>query len=57
MKAYQGGHRVPCFIRWPEGGVKEGVEVDRLTGHIDLFKTFMEITQAPETEVLEKQLE
>ncbi|CAA6677808.1 MULTISPECIES: arylsulfatase [unclassified Lentimonas] len=57
MSPYQGGHRVPAFIRWPNGGVQEGVESDRLTAHVDLFKTFMAITGAPETEALQNQLE
>lgn len=45
MKAspYDGGHRVPCFIRWPAGGLKDGVDIDRLTAHIDLLPTLIEL--------------
>jgi arylsulfatase len=42
---YQGGTRVPSFWRWP-GVLPEGVDVDRLAAHIDLFPTFAEIAQA-----------
>lgn len=57
MSPYQGGHRVPAFVRWPNGDVQEGVECDRLTAHVDLFKTFMAVSGAPETETLKEQLE
>ncbi|MHC4637143.1 MAG: arylsulfatase [Planctomycetota bacterium] len=36
---YDGGHRVPCFIHWPDGGIEGGKDVDRLTAHIDLLPT------------------
>jgi arylsulfatase B len=39
---YDGGHRVPCFIRWPAGGWSRGRSVDRLTAHIDLLPTLIE---------------
>ncbi len=38
---YDGGHRVPCFIRWPGGGLKGGRNVDRLTAHIDILPTLI----------------
>jgi len=40
---YEGGHRVPLFIRWPAGGVQPGKEVARLTAHIDLLPTLIEL--------------
>ena len=40
---YDGGHRVPCFIRWPGGGIGGGKDVDRLTAHFDLFPTLAEL--------------
>jgi arylsulfatase len=46
---YQGGTRVPSFWRWP-GVLKAGVDVDRLTAHIDLFPTFAELAGAKFTE-------
>jgi arylsulfatase A-like enzyme len=38
---YDGGHRVPCFIRWPSGGLQGGRDVDYLTAHIDLLPTLI----------------
>jgi len=40
---YEGGHRVPCFIRWPSGGLTGGSDIDRLTAHIDLLPTLIEM--------------
>jgi arylsulfatase A-like enzyme len=40
---YDGGHRVPCFIRWPGGRLTRGRDVERLTAHIDLLPTLMEL--------------
>lgn len=40
---YEGGHRVPCFIHWPAGGVEEGKDFDGLTAHIDLFPSLVEM--------------
>jgi arylsulfatase A-like enzyme len=47
---YEGGHRVPCFIHWPKGGMDQGVDVDRFTAHIDLLPTLIEVCglQTPE---------
>jgi len=38
---YEGGHRLPCFIRWPGGGIIEGRDIPRLTAHIDLLPTLL----------------
>jgi arylsulfatase len=54
---YQGGTRSPCFVRWPVGGVPEGVECDALTAHIDIFPTLAEITGATLTDKVKKQIE
>ncbi|MHC4241225.1 MAG: arylsulfatase [Planctomycetota bacterium] len=40
---YEGGHRVPCFIRWPEANLTGGIDVDRLTAHVDLLPTLIEL--------------
>jgi arylsulfatase A-like enzyme len=37
--AYEGGHRVPCFIHWPAGGLTRGRDVARLAAHFDLLPT------------------
>jgi arylsulfatase A-like enzyme len=39
---YDGGHRVPCFIRWP-GKLEGGRDIDKLTAHIDLLPTLAEL--------------
>ena len=38
---YEGGIRVPFFLRWP-GTVQPGVKSDRIAAHIDLFPTLIE---------------
>ncbi|MEM7370323.1 MAG: arylsulfatase [Bacteroidota bacterium] len=35
----EGGHRVPFFIRWPEGNIEGGRDIDALTAHVDLLPT------------------
>ena len=43
---YDGGTKVPCFIRWADGGLGgdgESREVSPLTAHIDWLPTFMDI--------------
>jgi len=40
---YDGGHRVPLFIRWPEGGLVGGRDVDRLAAHLDVLPTLIEL--------------
>ncbi|MDV7139129.1 sulfatase-like hydrolase/transferase [Maribacter sp. TH_r10] len=43
---YDGGTRVPCFIRWADGGLGgdgKGREIVPLTAHIDWLPTFMDV--------------
>jgi arylsulfatase A-like enzyme len=40
---YDGGHRVPCFMRWPRGGLDKPVGVDHLAGHVDLLPTLVDL--------------
>ena len=40
---YDGGHRVPFMIRWPKGEIEEGKRIDRLTAHIDILPTFIDL--------------
>ncbi len=49
---YDGGHRVPFMIRWPNGNIEAGKSVERLTAHIDVLPTFIELCglTAPKTE-------
>ena len=39
----EGGIRVPLFIRWP-GHIKPGTEVKKITAHIDLLPTLVDLT-------------
>lgn len=41
--AYEGGHRVPFFIRWPGGRLRGPGDVDRLSAHIDVLPTLIEL--------------
>ena len=43
--AYDGGHRVPLFIRWPRGNLGKPRDIDTLTAHIDLLPTLMDLCQ------------
>ncbi len=40
---YDGGHRVPFFIRWPKGGIGGGRDVDQLTAHVDVLPTLADL--------------
>jgi arylsulfatase A-like enzyme len=40
---YEGGHRVPFFIRWPAGELTGGRDVDGLTAHLDVFPTLADL--------------
>jgi len=44
---YDGGHRVPCFVRWPAEGLVGGRDVSRLTAHLDLLPTLIEMCGLP----------
>jgi arylsulfatase len=54
---YQGGTRVPCFFRWPAGGIPAGTECDGLAAHIDIFPTLAGIAAATASDEVEKQVE
>ncbi len=36
---YDGGHRVPFFVRWPQGGLGAPRDVGNLAAHIDVLPT------------------
>ncbi|MEW6357837.1 MAG: sulfatase-like hydrolase/transferase [Planctomycetota bacterium] len=40
---YDGGHRVPCFIRWPARGLHGGRDISEMTAHVDLTPTLIEL--------------
>jgi len=47
---YEGGHRVPLIIRWPDGKIEAGKAVKRLTAHLDILPTLIDLCklEAPE---------
>jgi arylsulfatase A-like enzyme len=38
----EGGHRVPCFLHWPTGGLTGGRDIGTLTAHVDVLPTLVE---------------
>jgi arylsulfatase A-like enzyme len=40
---WDGGHRVPFFIRWPNAGLKGGQTIDQITSGIDVLPTLMDL--------------
>ncbi|MBW6480506.1 MAG: arylsulfatase [Bacteroidales bacterium] len=44
---YDGGHRVFGYVYYPPAGIKGGREIDRITAHIDLMPTLMELCNIP----------
>ncbi|MFC5049200.1 arylsulfatase [Rubritalea spongiae] len=47
---YEGGHRVPFFVRWPEGGIGGGRDDDRFVAHVDVLPTFVDLLDFKFTE-------
>ncbi len=47
---WEGGHRVPLFIRWPRGGLGPARDVDVLTQVQDLFPTVLELARVEKPE-------
>ncbi|MFI3283032.1 MAG: arylsulfatase [Rikenellaceae bacterium] len=39
----EGGHRVPFFIRWKDGEITGGRDVNNLVAHYDLLPTFVDL--------------
>lgn len=39
----EGGHRVPFFIRWPNGKIEGGKDIGELASHIDLVPTLADL--------------
>ncbi|MCE2489718.1 MAG: arylsulfatase [Anaerolineae bacterium] len=40
---YEGGHRVPFFLRWPAGGLAGGRDIDQLSSHVDVKATLLDL--------------
>lgn len=44
---YDGGHRVPFFMYWPEGGLAEERRIKMLTSHMDIAPTLVDLSGIP----------
>jgi len=44
---YDGGHRVPFFIYWPNGGLTGGEDVETIGAHIDVLPTLADLCGIP----------
>ena len=44
---YDGGHRVPFFLRWPAGGLAGGRDVSMITSYVDVVPTLLDLCQVP----------
>ncbi|WP_158968008.1 arylsulfatase [Paraglaciecola sp. L3A3] len=42
--AYDGGHRVPFYLHWPNGGFTQQHIVDTITSYVDIVPTLLEMT-------------
>ena len=47
IELYDGGHRVPCFVRWPAGGLRAAGDVPELTQAQDILPTLAELATVP----------
>ena len=46
---YDGGHRVPFIIRWPNGKLEAGKSLNELTAHVDLLPTLTSLAELNHT--------
>jgi arylsulfatase A-like enzyme len=44
---YDGGHRVPCFVSWPAGGIGGSRRIERITAHVDVLPTLCALCDVP----------
>jgi arylsulfatase A-like enzyme len=44
---YDGGHRVPFFIRWPAGGFDQGKDIENISYYADVMPTLFDLCQLP----------
>jgi arylsulfatase A-like enzyme len=51
---FDGGHRVPMFIRWPNGKLTGGRDVNTLCAHIDILPTLVEFCNLEDVRASER---
>ncbi|MCA9258426.1 MAG: arylsulfatase [Planctomycetales bacterium] len=44
---YDGGHRVPFFVYWPDGKLTGGRDVKPITAHVDIVPTLIDLCGVP----------
>ena len=44
---YDGGHRVPFFIHWPQGKLIGGQDIRPISGHVDVVPTLLDLCRIP----------
>ena len=42
---YDGGHRVPFFLHWPEAGLTKGRDIDQITANVDVLPTLIDLCE------------
>ena len=47
---YDGGHRVPFFLHWPNGGMDKLKKIDTLCHAVDIAPTLLDLTGLPKPE-------
>jgi arylsulfatase A-like enzyme len=47
---YDGGHRVPFFLHWPDGGMNTLKKIDTLSHAVDIAPTLLDMTGSPSPE-------
>ena len=47
---YEGGHRVPFFVRWPAGNLRDPGEIGELAQVQDILPTLVELAELPNPE-------
>lgn len=50
--AYEGGHRVPFFIYWPNGDLATSIDVNQITSYTDVVPTLLDLCQIDYSPVL-----
>ncbi|MDW7691205.1 arylsulfatase [Flammeovirgaceae bacterium SG7u.111] len=40
---YEGGHRVPLYIHWKDGGITTGTDINELAAHYDVLPTLVDL--------------
>ena len=46
---YEGGHRVPFFIHWPNGHLAQNMKQDKITSFVDVVPTLLDLTHSTNT--------